>query len=503
MEKNPSSLLAKIKSKYILQEVLCSAYGEMKQVLKLIKYNKSLLNKLDINIKENYKYEIETKIKKKISKIWTIIFVIKYIIFFILFLAYIIKFYVSGKFNAENLKEGYNLKKKRFVDFMDNYILLIYFGFIIASLIFMIIFFLCISFAIKNYVKLIIIAFIIFVDLSHYIAYIIKLAFTIKLIKKELIPLGCNAAYSKCSVLEKEKEEKNEKIIWFYHFDGVIIAFLSLYILFCFPILLIEISLLREGTSEEGFLKDDIIKYFINQFNGINIYTFELPDIFHNLSVKEKNGIVFKKENLAKYKYKSNPFKIYLISDKINDIRRNKNMPLLNRCQKENLPDFIINEKTKMYFYPNENIYKLSPNFYVFKNPKDEFQNHINNNEIRSIITNEFLNEISIIEKKEFEYISLYKYEPNNNTNNNNNNQRNNNDINIKINSVDIKIPRIENNRQNLHLDINTNIDIANTEDRINDISERLSVSERNDKQDYEIGSIRNIKINKNVFQEK
>ena len=86
MEKNSSSLLAKIKSKYILQEVLCSAYGKMKQVLKLIKYNKSLLNKLDINIKENYKYEIETKIEKKISKIWTIIFVIKYFIFFILFL---------------------------------------------------------------------------------------------------------------------------------------------------------------------------------------------------------------------------------------------------------------------------------------------------------------------------------------------------------------------------------------------------------------------------------
>ena len=489
MEKNSSSLLAKIKSKYILQEVLCSAYGKMKQVLKLIKYNKILLNKLDINIKENYKYEFETKIEKKISKYWTIIFVIKYIIFFIFILAYIIKFYVSGKFNAEILKEGYNLKKKRFVDFMDNYILFIYFGFIITSLIFMIIFFLCISFAFKKYVKLIIIAFIIFVDLSHYIAYIIKLAFTIKLIKKELFPGECypETANPSCSYLEKEKEEKNAKIIWFYSFDIVIIVFLSLYILFCFPLLL-------------GLLKDDIIKYFINQFNGINIYTFELPDIFHNLSVKEKNEIVFQKENLAKYKYKSNT-NIYLISNKINDIRRNKNVTLLNICHRENLPDFIINEKTKMYFYPNENVYKLSPNFYVFKYPKDEFQNHINNNEIRNIITNEFLDEISIIEKKEFEYISLYKYEPNNNTNNNN--QRNNNDINININNVDTNLPRIENNKQNLHFDINTNIDIANTEDRINDISERLSVSERNDKQDYEVGSIRNIKINKNVVQEK
>ena len=50
------SLLDQIKSKYILQKILCLAYGEMKSVLKLVKYNKSLSNRLDINIKENYKY---------------------------------------------------------------------------------------------------------------------------------------------------------------------------------------------------------------------------------------------------------------------------------------------------------------------------------------------------------------------------------------------------------------------------------------------------------------
>lgn len=65
MEKKSSSLLAQIKSKYILQQVLSLAFGEMKTVIILVKYNKSLLNKLDINIKDNYKYVIETKIKKK------------------------------------------------------------------------------------------------------------------------------------------------------------------------------------------------------------------------------------------------------------------------------------------------------------------------------------------------------------------------------------------------------------------------------------------------------
>ena len=78
MKKESLSLLDQIKSKYILQKILCLAYGEMKSVVKLVKYNKSLLNKLQIDIKENYKYncEIELNIEKKNL----------FILFFILFL---------------------------------------------------------------------------------------------------------------------------------------------------------------------------------------------------------------------------------------------------------------------------------------------------------------------------------------------------------------------------------------------------------------------------------
>ena len=65
MEKESSSLLAQIKSKDILKLVLCLAYGEMKPVLKLVKYNKSLLNKLDINLKEDYNYKFEKNREKK------------------------------------------------------------------------------------------------------------------------------------------------------------------------------------------------------------------------------------------------------------------------------------------------------------------------------------------------------------------------------------------------------------------------------------------------------
>ena len=136
-----------------------------------------------------------------------------------------------------------------------------------------------------------------------------------------------------------------------------------------------------------------------------------------------------------------------------------------------------------MFFYPNENIYELSPNFYIFKYPNDEFQNHINDKESMNIIKNETLDTISLIEKNESDYIFIYSNNPNNN-----NIQRNNNDINNNI-------PNIY-NRPRIQSDINTNIDVANTD-------ERLTVTEISEKEDNEIGSIRNIKINQNAFQEK
>ena len=174
----------------------------------------------------------------------------------------------------------------------------------------------------------------------------------------------------------------------------------------------------------------------------------------------------------------------------INDIRRNNNIPFLNYDKEENLPEFIINEKTELIFNDHKNIFKLSSSFYIFKYPKNEFQNLLNNSQILNIITIDELNEINIIEQNDIELISVYK--------------RNNNYISLPRIQLDmgdrnnnyINIPRIQ-------LDINTNINIITTEDKLNVNSERLSVSEITDSGENEIGAIRNIKINKNVFEEK
>jgi hypothetical protein len=137
----------------------------------------------------------------------------------------------------------------------------------------------------------------------------------------------------------------------------------------------------------------------------------------------------------------------------------------LKYYEREKLPEFIINEKTELIFNGHKNIFKLSSSFYIFKYPKNEFQNLLNNSQILNIITIDELNEINIIEQNNIEFISVYK------RNNGNNINRNNNDINS---------PRIQ-------LDIITNINIIATEDQLNVNSERLTVSEITDSVENEI----------------
>jgi len=98
MEKK-TSLLNQIKSKYILQKILSVGYGDIKSVLKFLKYNKNLINKLDINIKDYYNYKFKTEIKKKVGCCFSFIMISHIVLVFIPYLIYIILFFKIGKFN--------------------------------------------------------------------------------------------------------------------------------------------------------------------------------------------------------------------------------------------------------------------------------------------------------------------------------------------------------------------------------------------------------------------
>ena len=356
-----------------------------------------------------------------------------------------------------------------FVDFMDNYILLAYFLFNFVTILIVILLYICNLFATKGYIKLLICIFISIIDLTHHITYIIKFAYTKELIKNELIKFLMKAGKD-LTEEEKKKGSKISKLIWFYSFDKVIIGWICLHFLCQIMLMLYLVCILKEGRLIEFC---EIKTILLNQFKGLNIIKKKLPKEFDNLSEKEKNQFIFNKENIKEYEYELNKNQINLI-DKINDIREEKHIPSLIYYEREKLPEFIINEKTQIIFNNNENLFKLSPNFYVFKYKINEFRNYLNNKQILNIITIETLNIINIIQQNNFEFISIYDVS------------------NISQNS---------NNKPRIQINIDTNINNANTNDKLNELSERVTMTEIADNEGNEMPIIRNTKNNKNDFE--
>ena len=275
MEKK-STLFKKLKSAFILQNILSFSYGDIKSVLKLIKYNKYLLTKLDINIKDYYNYKLKIKIEK--CSLGIAVLLIFHIIFvFFPYLIYIICFFIIGTFNDKNLKEGYDKKKKSFVDFMDNYISLIYFLFIIISYLLSILFYMYDKILLKGLQKLRYFSIFILVDLSHYILFIIKYSFIRQIMKKELCE---NADKSKTSILT-----------WFYSFDCALNVFLTLAIIFEFCKLSCFFTMFIEKYDDKKINS-------LVELNGIKIKEFELSSKFDSLDEKSKNELIFKKKIL-------------------------------------------------------------------------------------------------------------------------------------------------------------------------------------------------------------
>ena len=416
-------LLSQIKSKFILKKILSMAFIDIKSILKLTKYNKSLNDKLGINIIDYYEYNTKIKIKKnKSAIIFYYIQIALEIIILLNFLIYIIVFYEKGTFNNNNLKKDYNVKKKKFVDFMNNYILLLYFAFIMLSFLLKILYlnknekvFL------KGNIKKIYYSLMFIINLTHYIVFIIKCVYISKIVREDLLPELYEERGNK-----RIKEASNS--IWFYSFDIVLIIFISIY-LFSYI-----------GMCENI---DDIKEIFLNQINRINIDDFKLPSNFDDLNKKAKNEFIFNKNNMKKYEYKLNQNQINLIQN-INDNRQQNNIPKLIYEENEKLPDFIINKKTELIFYKNENIYKLSTNYYIFKYPKNKFKNNLNDKEIINILTIDFLDRINIIEQDSIEFVSIYN--------------------NIYMN--DINNPN--NNIKESHININIETNIAKTKDELN-----------------------------------
>ena len=296
------------------------------------------------------------------------------------------------------------------------------------------------------------------INLTHYIVFIIKCVYISKIVREDLLPELYEERGNK-----RIKEASNS--IWFYAFDYFLIIFIFIYFT-------IFISIIPFSCGKIG----DIKEIFLNQINRINIDDFKLPSNFDDLNKKAKNEFIFNKNNMKKYEYKLNQNQINLIQN-INDNRQQNNIPKLIYEENEKLPDFIINKKTELIFYKNENIYKLSTNYYIFKYPKNEFKNNLNDKEIINILAIDFLDRINIIEQEDIEFISIYNNKYINDINNPNNN---------------INEP---------HIVINIETNIAETKDELNNNSENLCETELSYDKKSEKREVRNIRINKNAFE--
>ena len=235
-------------------------------------------------------------------------------------------------------------------------------------------------------------------------------------------------------------------------------------------------------------LKSDILNFYLIKFKRINIIYIKLPSDFVKLGNKAKIEYIFRKDNIKEYKYQLKSEQKNLI-EKINNIRNEYNIPFLNYdisyCK---IPDFIINEKTDLVFNKHKNIFKFKPYYYLFKYPKNEFQNLLNEPHVLSIITNDLFDQIEIIEQDDIEFISIYNYS-------------NKNEINLNRSNINNNINTNNNVIINTNNKVIINNDIGNSEDILRDNTLESNITEFSDIERNKNIIIKNIKIKKNVFE--
>ena len=436
------SLLAKIKSSYILKNILTLAFKNMNSVLKFVAYNKALLNKLDINFKDYYDFKAKEKTKIEIdfnNELSLEIACLDILYSFIPLLIYIIMFYSKGAFNDKNLKEEYDKKKKNYVDVMNKYILLSFLGFNIIFIVLNIILLnKILSGFLKNTIFFFLYIFYCLIYLIFDISHIIKVSFTIDIIKK------------------LKDIKKKAKTIWFYYFDIVLIIFMFLSLLW------------KYIKFEYNIRKYKLLS--LNQINRFNINNFTFYLYKENSNKIGKIKKIFNKKNMKEYESELNDNQIILIKN-INQLRKENNIRELKYDEKQKLPDYLMNKKTELFFYKEKNIYKFNNNYYLIKYPISESQKDITDKNIINIITIDILERINIMQKDDYYYITLY----------NDHFDKNENIVNKNINNNSIA---------KIVLPSNNNI---NTESRLNNNYESINLSTTRVNNDMNVVGIRNI----------
>ena len=371
-----------ITSPYCLKTIL--SYIDYNTTLKLVKYNKHLQSKININIKDySLDYELN-KTKTESSErtfIWYFILIthtlLKFSLHFYQFIYSI--FYLSVK-PYENKKRIEKIEKyfqESFgkskiyhkIKILETYIL------VYNSL--LIFFFLC-GFCIATGECFKVDAIIYFTPMDIPFQ---SIFFGINLW------LLCDAYFI----------YENQKI-------NSIILNLLLQVIFIFAFFVFSLSFY---IIYNKFRYKKVKKFYLEKFQGIKINTLKIDDNFCKMNSEEKKRYILSKTKEMTFMNYRNEENIKNILSRINEYRKENKLDNLKYVDR--IPEFVINGNSLVKFTLN-NIFKIGNKKYLFKYPPGEFLNQLNakNKNILNILSLDFLKEIKIVIKDNNKYILVY-----------------------------------------------------------------------------------------------
>lgn len=403
MKNSYNADIFKISNNYILKG-LFGYIDDSIYILKLVKYNKRLKGKLNLNIQNyinnsnlpKYSFLKEKIIQQRIPTrhhyynddfaygLYVCLTSCCYCIYFTYLLIYAILLKALDTFDESNIKNNYNKTSKIIINKL-NTSLFILMGLIIAA------WALLVFFVYKNCS----------IDFGK-----------IKIIKTIIIILinAINIIYEGLMIwkLVLSYEIKAGKIRWFMIMDYI---FIILHFLHISTLILVTYLFFKESGIKISFSE----KCVLTSFNNVNIQNYILPNNFDKWSKIERKRFISDKSK----EYKMNSFNPeYGMNTLIMWINIYREQHKLLNIRFDNsgiIPNFIIKEPTEMLLHQEDNIIKLSNKEYLFKMDMHHMLNEITgkNNEILNIIRKKNLNCINYLYINKKHYIILFEIEYN------------------------------------------------------------------------------------------
>ena len=352
------SFLNNIRSKHILKQVF--SYIDFKSFSSLIKYNKSLQKKLDINFKNYYFNNIYAKRFETngFNYILNLPNIIIKAIMLVFFLIYIILFYVKGSFIDEIIKANCDKNKIKFIEIMNNSLI----GYLIFLLISILWYTLCLSRIIlfKVITKLRIFMLILLIDIFYYILLYIKYNF------------------SKLIIFDIIRKDQNYKFVdsWFINLDFLILNCYFKIQSFSRYLNDKEINnlIIKNARNCKYRLNEDQIDLIkkineIRRKNDIPLLKYDENERIPHCIINEVTEVVlyneknnFKLKNfLYLFRYKKNEFKNFIEND---EVLRVINNDLLNKIKiiEQNDTEYILIYNTSSLNNKKKNFNPISYN---------------------------------------------------------------------------------------------------------------------------------------------